>query len=383
MSRTSTRTRSRWAGVALAALAGVAALTTPVGPDGAVAGERRAAVERDRWDTRVTTRVPRPGYPAFVYSHPNGRLYAGTYTNPSGDDERSRIFEWTRSGTLLRSWTVPGQDLGGDQGAQAALSDAAGRLVVLERSTARVMRLNLGTGRFTTYARIPDLPTCAPGEEPDGSCSPNATDSPAIPNYAAWGRGGVLYVTDYGQAVVWRVPPGGGRPTAWFADSRLDGSEFGTAGLLMTPGRRALLLTQQTSTGTAQTTQGTLFRLGIRDGGRPGAMRALWTSRPGDLPDGFGIARSGRIYLANAGLSNQLVVLSPAGEEIERFPAVPGSGENGSPIPFDTPSNATFAGRSVFVANQSFSGDRDHHAVLDVHVGERGEPVWIPRRAGR
>ena len=136
-------------------------------------------------------RVPRPGYPAFVYSHPNGRLYAGTYTNPGGDDVPSEVFDWTRSGTLLRSWTVPGQDLAGDQGAQAALSDAAGRLIVLEKSTSRVMRLDLGTGRFTTYARIPDLPTCAPGAWPDGSCSPNLVDGPAIPNYAAWGRGGV------------------------------------------------------------------------------------------------------------------------------------------------------------------------------------------------
>ena len=49
-------------------------------------------------------------------------------------------------------------------------------------------------------------------------------------------------------------------------------------------------------------------------------MRALWTSRPGDLPDGFGIARSGRIYLANAGLSNQLVRLSPTGEELGALP---------------------------------------------------------------
>ena len=29
-------------------------------------------------------------------------------------------------------------------------------------------------------------------------------------NYAAWGPDGSLYVTDYLQGVVWRVPPGGG-----------------------------------------------------------------------------------------------------------------------------------------------------------------------------
>ncbi|HSF03094.1 MAG TPA: hypothetical protein VLA62_08790 [Solirubrobacterales bacterium] len=52
-------------------------------------------------------------------------------------------------------------------------------------------------------------------------------------------------------------------------------------------------------------------------------------------------------------------------------------------MPFDTPSSVTFVGKRVLVANQSFLGDRDHHAILDVYVGERGEPVWIPRRAGR
>ena len=74
-------------------------------------------------------------------------------------------------------------------------------------------------------------------------------------------------------------------------------------------------------------------------------------------------------------------MLSPGGEELERFPAAPGSGENGSRIPFDTPSNATFLGRRLMVANQSFSGNTDHHAILDVFVGERGRSPYLPRRA--
>ena len=43
-------------------------------------------------------------------------------------------------------------------------------------------------------------------------------------------------------------------------------------------------------------------------------------------------------------------------------PPVPGTGENGSAIPFDTPSSATFLGTRVLVANQSFFGDTSHHA---------------------
>jgi len=108
----------------------------------------------------------------------------------------------------------------------------------------------------------------------------------------------------------------------------------------------------------------------------------LWRSRIGELPDGFGIARSGRIYVANVGLSNQLVELSPDGRELDRFPKVPMLGDNGSPVPFDGPSSATFLGTRVLVANQSpLLGTASHHVVLDVEVGEEGAPAHVPRRS--
>lgn len=358
---------------ASAALAAAAALM-PAGT--------AAEPDRPRWDTQVLARVPNPGYPAFVHAHPNGRVYAGSYTDPKGDGVRSRVFEWTGGGTLLRSWTVPGQVLDQPHGVQVATSDARGRLVLLEKSRARVLMLNPRTGRFTRYATFRDLPLCGPGG--GTGCSPNVVDKPAIPNFAAWGRRGELYVTDYGQAVIWRVPPGGGKARIWLADRRLDGLEFGTTGLLLAPDRRALLVAQQTSAGLgeANPTTGRLYRVPIREG-RPATMRSVWESRPGDLPDGFGIGRSGNIYLSNAGLSAQIVVIDPDGQEVERFPEIPATGDNGSQIPFDTPSSATFRGTSILVANQSYLGSGENHAVLDVAVGERGVPVFIPDSAGR
>lgn len=345
----------------------------------APAGSSGATTERERWHTTVLAKVQAPGFPANVVHHPNGRVYAGTFSNMQGDSLPSIVREWTRRGVLLRSWTVPGQDLEASHGVQVATVDARGRLVVLEKSTGKVLRLDLRSGRWSTYSRLRDLPACALGQ-PGAGCTPNLADAGPIPNYAAWGPDGALYVTDYGQAVIWKVPPGGGRARPWLVDKRLDGIEFGTAGLALGPKRRALYVMQQTSLGLGDpaVAQGKLYRVPLR-GER--TLTELWQSRPMDLPDGFSFARSGRVYVANAG-SNQLVVLDEDFRELERVPTLPVTGDNGSPIPYDTPSNVTFAGRSVLVANQSFLGVRSHHAILDVYVGERGVPVFIPRSAG-
>lgn len=356
-----------------AVLAAVLVLLVPAGGSGST------ATERERWHTEVLARVQAPGFPANVVRHPNGRVYAGTFSNMRGDSLPSVVREWSRRGDLLRSWEVPGQDLTASHGVQVANVDSRGRLVVLEKSTAQVMLLDLERGRWSTYSRLRDLPACPLGMPGDG-CTPNLEDAGPIPNYAAWGPDGSLYVTDYGQAVLWRVPPGGGRARVWLADKRLDGIEFGTAGLALGPDHRALFVMQQTSLGLGDlaVAQGKLYRVPLR-GER--TLTKLWTSLPMDLPDGFSFARSGRVYVANAG-SNQLVVLDEDYREVERVPALPVTGDNGSPIPYDTPSNVTFAGRSVLVANQSFLGTTDHHAILDVHVGERGVPVFVPRGAG-
>jgi hypothetical protein len=342
--------------------------------------------ERARWDTRVLALVGKPGFPARAYVAPNGRIYEGTYENPMGDSKPSLVREYTSSGTLLHTWRVPGQHLSGGQGVQVATSDARGRLVLLDRDPARALLLNrhkqIERKRYRTYARFPDLAPCAPGAS-ERDCSPTATDDPPVPNYAAWGPGGALYVTDYLQAVIWRVPPGGGKPRVWLADRRLDGNEFGTTGIVLGPDHRTLLVMQQSSAGggDGDPTTGKLYSVRIGRHARPGALHRIWESGPVEGPDGFWIARSGRIYVALAG-SNQLAVIGPGGRDLERFPAIP-TGDNGSPVPFDTPSSVMFEGTRLIIANQAFfGGDPRHQAILDTEAGERGMPEFIPRRAG-
>ena len=311
-----------------------------------------------KWSTTVFASVPEPGFPAYVFVHRNGRVYAGSYQDPNGAGVPSRVFEWSARGELLRSWAVPGQNLAGDHGVQVANQTRHGRLVVLETSTSTVRTLNTRTGRWRTVATLPG----------------------AAPNYATWGPGGALYVTDYAQGVLWKVSrKGKARP--WFRSPALDGvGGFGTTGIVFRKQSRDVLVTQQTSPDTP--TQGHLYRLPIQKGGRPGTLQTLWTSQAGDLPDGFGIGSSGHVYVALAGLAAQLVELSPGGAELDRFPDLPLSGDNGSTVPFDTPCNATFQGSRVLVANQSaVAGDAAHQAILAIDVGETGLAPYLPKRA--
>ncbi|MCW3014910.1 MAG: hypothetical protein JWO02_2002 [Solirubrobacterales bacterium] len=322
------------------------------------------AQARPRWDTRLLALIPQPGFPAHAYVHPNGRIYEGTYVNPDSR-QPSRVFEFAGEGTLLRSWTMAGQDVAGDHGVQVATSDARGRLVLLDHTPARVLLLDRSTGDQITYATFPAIGATA-----------------AVPNYAAWGPDGSLYVTDYANNVVWRVPPGGGGAELWLQDPQLATIEFGTTGIKLTADRRTLLIGQQTAPGAGNLLTGGLFAVDIQTDGTPGAVRRIWQSGPLDLPDGFAIARSGRIYVTALG-PNQLVALDADGREQERFPKVPLLGENGSTAPFDAPSNASFLGTRLIVANQSNpAANPDHWALLDVEVGEDGLPEHIPVNAG-
>ena len=67
------------------------ALLVAAGLTATLAGPVAAAPSREKWDTRVFAKVAAPGYPAYVFVHRNGLVYAGTYTNPTGDSSRSIV----------------------------------------------------------------------------------------------------------------------------------------------------------------------------------------------------------------------------------------------------------------------------------------------------
>ena len=339
------------------------------------------AAARQKWNTRVFARVSDPGYPALSLVAPDRTVYVGTFTNAQGSDTGpSKVFAYRPNGKLRRTYTIKGQTAGAAHGVQVAAIDAHGILYLLDQNPSRVLTLNPRTGAQATYATFRDVPPCMSSLQ-STDCSDTVMDNPPEPDYAAWGRDRSMYVTDYQQALIWRVPPGGGKPQVWFTDPQIDGSLFGPAGIVLLPDHRTLMF--DTSAGGVTTpgdpTTGQLYKLPIKPNGKPGVLRQIWESGPKEGPDGFAVARSGHVYLALVGpQTNQIVELSQTGKELGRFPADT-SGDNGSPVPFDEPSSVQFDGSRMIVTNDAFfSGDASHFVVFDVWAGEPGPPVFVP-----
>jgi hypothetical protein len=337
-----------------------------------------------RGTVTVLAPVGSPYFPALPHVV-GDRVYEGTYDNPAGDSLPSKVFEYSAtSGALVRTFVVAGQDLSRPHGVQVAANDARGRLLLLDRTSGRILRLDPATGIQTPYSQVPDLPQCS--TSPSGTpCSPALVDQPPMPDYAAWGPDGSLYVTDYQQAVIWRIPPGGGPAQIWLASRQLDGGPFGTACITMLPDHHTLLFDQASNGGLGDTspTTGKLYTVTIEPGGGPGPLHLIWQSGPADAPDGCALARSGDIYLALVGASNQIVELSPSGQPVTTF-GQQYTGANGSPVPFDSPSGVAFLGTQLLIANQSYVADNHANQVLlDLETGEPGQPVFVPADAGQ
>jgi hypothetical protein len=342
-----------------------------------------SAAARARGDVQVLALIPPPGYPAMPLVV-GDRIYEGTYANPSGSSLPSRVLEYTTGGELLRSWTVAGQDVSQTHGIQVATTDSEGNLILLDDTSGRIIRLNTATGQQTLYSRVWDLPSCS--SAPSGTpCSQTTLDLTPEPDYAAWGPDGSLYITDYQQAVIWRIPPGGiGKPQIWLSSRLLDGGPFGTACLVMMPDHRTLLLDQAShgGLGSSSPTTGDVYEVPIEPGGAPGPIKDIWQSGPANAPDGCMLAQSGHIYVAMSGFSNQIVEIDSSGRQITAF-GTPYSGANGSSIPFDTPSGMDWDGTSLIIANQSYVAmNTADMALLSLETAEAGEPMYVPPGAG-
>lgn len=367
------RHRPRIVKTALATLAAIALLMVSVLP---ALGQ---ADSRELYDVRVFAKIGKPGQPEGIAVGRDQTVYVGTHNYGKGDAQApSKIFAYNPSGKLKREYVITGQNMEADHGILQLAIDADDVLYVLDRNPARIFTLDPRTGAQATYATFDDVQPCGQGGTP-GHCSAGVLDLAAFPDYPVFGPDGTLYVTDLEQALIWKVPPGGGAATVWFTDARLEGV-FGPNGIQFMADGKTLLFAQTGShpPGTTDLGQGALYTLPVLADGSPGELATFWKGRPVDGPDGFAIARSGNVWVGLAGVS-QILVLSPQGEEIKRLPETPVENQQ-QEIPFDTPGSLAFQGDRVLVTNHSFfTGTEANWAVMDVYAGEGGLPLFHPR----
>lgn len=342
---------------------------------------------------RVFTRVAKPGEPSYslVIGH---TVYVGTFEDVAGDDSSpSKVFAYSSSGKRIRTYLVRGQTPGAAHGVQVAARDHKGRLYLLDQSPARVIVMNRHSGHQRTWATFADVKPCSAGQS--ANCSNTAADNPPEPDYAAWLPDGSLLVSDYAQQLIWRIPPHGRgvrKATVWLNDKRLDGEEFGPAGLVMMPSHHSLLLTVATGGVTTvdpaeNSTKGRLYRIDLTAHHHVERLVRLWSSEPGEAPDGFAVSRHHtHVYIAMAGpAANHLVELARSHSGVwKRVLTVPSSGHGASTAStWDTPTSVSFLGTRLLVTNQAYFSDNSSHWLLfDVASHDHGQPLYVPKHAG-
>lgn len=368
---------------ALRTAAAVALLAVAAGAGAA------GAAGRPRGDVRVFAKVPSPGYPALSLVAPDNTVYVSTFTGAAGGTSGpSKVFAYSPTGHLLRTYVVRGQSRGGTHAVQVAERDRHGRLYLLDQSPARVVVLDPRTGAQRTWATFADVPPCQVANT-DAQCSNTVADNPPEPDYAAWLPDGSMVVTDYAQQLLWRIPRGGGKARVWMNDLQLDGEQFGPAGIVMLPSHRALLLTVSaggllTSGVTGNVTTGKLYRIDVDPAGQALRLTRLWASGAAQAPDGFAVSRSGNVYVALSGPGgNSVTEVAPDAlgrwREVWRVPADPAQAAT-SPVPWDTPTSVQFLGDRLLVTNQAyFTGDASHWVLFDVEAKDRAAPHFMPR----
>ena len=341
------------------------------------------AADRAKGDSKLFAPVPSPGSPAPVVIAPDGTIYTATLNAESGDTKApSKVFAFSPDGKLKREYVVKGQDLAQQHGITGMAMDAEGYLYLGSLAPASVLRLDPKTGEQITYASYRDVPTC--GATVTTECQKSQSDMKPWPDYIALAPDGSLYETDSLQALIWKVPPGGGRAEIWITDDRLQtliGSPgFGPSAIKLAPDNKTLYFTTiEGPTGDGDPSAGRIWTLPIQPDGKPGELKQFYVAGSADGPGGIGFANSGDLYVAMSG-SNAIAQIGPDGKEKARFPD-PVTNMTFSP-PLDSPIDVAFRGTSLIVANSGFlSNSASSFALLDIFVGETGHEPLRPKVA--
>jgi sugar lactone lactonase YvrE len=308
---------------------------------------------------QLAARVGDPGAPDGVAVDGTGRLLVATNNALiRGRQGPSKVIRYGADGKVDDELVVQGQAATRTSGLTGLALAADGTVLALDAAPARVLRLDLDRGRQATLAALADLPACAPTAA-SAACEHGADDRPEPRDLVVDQHGGVL-VSDSGQGVIWRVPPGG-RAMPWFvfpdaeAASRPTGLALDPAGALLV----ATTVSLQPSAGAGQ-----VQRIAVGADGGPGERTTVAEIEPLSGPMGLAVTPGGGIVVALA-TADAVVLLGPDGAERARLTADQVAAAAG--VPLDGPTGLALRGRSLVVTNQSpTANDASHWVVFDV-----------------
>lgn len=186
-------------------------------------------------DVRFLAPTPNPpGFPEGIAVRGNRAFVSAPAMFGTAGQPPSAIFAYDlRTGDLIRTYLLSGEDLSQDHMSAGIAFDGQGRLYVTNNQLG-VIRLDLGSGGQESFvAWPPDIPTCT--ASPLATCSPTFADLPPLLADIAFDDAGYMYGTDMWQATIWRLSPGSREWEAWFKDPRLDTPVFGPNSLRLSP----------------------------------------------------------------------------------------------------------------------------------------------------
>jgi hypothetical protein len=325
--------------------------------------------------SRVLAVVPAvPGFPEGVAIRGN-RVYVSGPAN-FGIFTPSEVSVFDRdSGALVKTFPItlqPPPDFV-PKGLSAGNFGPDGAYYVPEPFMGAIIRMELDAGNSQAIYAGPFPAPGGPGS--------------SLLNEIAFDDAGFLYVTDTFLGTIYRVPPGGGAPSVWFADPRLLGDPaipFGVNGIRFDKNDQYVYVSV-----TAETTtlDGVIYRLPRVANPMAGDLQEFHRYGFGvavpfapDAPDGMAFAKSGLLYVALAGTS-QISVLRPDGSEATRYVGpTPNPGGTPNPMPWTNPANIAFDthDQTLLFTNHAsliMPTDTSLFSVIRVVVNDKGIPL--------
>lgn len=309
-----------------------------------------------------------PGAPDTVAVDGDGSVYVSTNNaRGRGREGPSKVFRYTPEGLVVDEYVIQGQPDNRTDGL-TGLAIKEGVLYGLDVSTRRVIRIQTETKRQETQAEIPSLPPCIVPVS-SSPCEPGVQDNPARPRSLTFDRAGALYVSDEGQATIWRIPAGESKAQIWH-QSMDYASGAGPSGLQFDAAGSLFFIVANSFSPTSFGS-GIVYKLEVSPAGQQGARTEFARIDGAARPLGLALGASGRVYVTLNG-SHQILVLEKDGREFKRISA-PGGGNASEDVVLDGPAGIAFRGFSLMAANQStLTNNPVRWAVLEVAVEDTG-----------